>query len=109
MEGFVSTTTAPSVFISFDAEGRAIIAGTTYKVIEIVMDHIAHGWSPEEIRRQHYNEFSLAQVYAAMSYYFEHQAEFDAEIERQRREYEELLREQGETAFGRRMRAAGLL
>ena len=37
------------------------------------------------------------------------QAEFDAAIERQDREYEELHRQQGETPFDRRMKAAGLI
>ncbi len=84
-----STLAAPTTFISFDDQGRPFITGTSYKVIEIAIDHTYHGFSPEEIRRQHYNAFSLAQVYAALSYYFEHQAAFDAQIEREAREYEE--------------------
>jgi uncharacterized protein (DUF433 family) len=105
----MSTFNAPSIFIDSDAKGRPILAGTTTKVIEIALDHIANGWSPDEIRRQHYNSFSLAQIYAALSYYYEHQAEFDAEIERQVREYEERLRDQGEAPFVKRMRAIGRL
>ena len=105
----MATTESPSALISFDKKGRAVLAGTTYKVVEIALDHQAHGWSPEEIRRQHYNAFSLAQVYAALSYYFEHQAAFDEETAHSLREYEDALRQQGETPFVRRMKAAGLL
>jgi uncharacterized protein (DUF433 family) len=105
----MTITKAPSTFIAFDANGRPILAGTTTKVIEIALDHIANGWGPDEIRRQHYNSFSLAQIYAALSYYYEHQAEFDAEIERQVREYEEGLREQGENPTVRRLKEAGLM
>ena len=105
----MSTLTAPANFISFDDQGRPFIAGTTYKVIQIAIDHVHHGMSPDEIRRQHYNAFSLAQVHAALSYYFEHQAAFDAEIERQYLEYEELWRQQGESPFVRRMKAEGIL
>ena len=105
----MATPKCPTAFIAFDDGGRAFLAGTTIKVIEIALDHIAEGWSPAEIRHQHYNAFSLAQIHAALSYYFEHQAEFDAEIERQDREYEELHRQQGETPFVRRMKAEGKL
>jgi uncharacterized protein (DUF433 family) len=103
------TVKAPSTFIAFDDKGRAILAGTTTKVIEIALDHLANGWSPEEIYFQHYRMFSLAQIYAALSYYHEHQAEFDAEIERQVREVEKLRAEAGESPFVKRMRAAGRL
>ena len=101
----MATTKSPTAFIAFDDRGRAFLAGTTIKVIEIALDHIAEGWSADEIRRQHYNAFSLAQIHAALSYYFEHQAEFVAEIERQDRKYEELHRQQGEMPFVRRMKA----
>ena len=30
-----------------------MIAGTTTKVIELVLDHLAYGWSPEELHFQH--------------------------------------------------------
>ena len=33
---------------------------------------------------------SLAQIHAAFTYYYDHQAEFDAEIERQSRMVEEM-------------------
>jgi hypothetical protein len=44
------------------------------------MDHLAHGWSADEIARQH-PYLSLGEVHAALGYYFDHQAEIDAEIE----------------------------
>ncbi len=30
-----------------------MIAGTTLKVVELVLDHLAYGWSPEELHFQH--------------------------------------------------------
>jgi hypothetical protein len=41
----------------------------------------AHGSSPEEISFQH-PHLSLAQIHAALSYYYDHQQEIDAYIER---------------------------
>lgn len=35
--------------VELDARGVPVIAGTTLKVIEVVMAQRAHGWSPEEL------------------------------------------------------------
>jgi uncharacterized protein (DUF433 family) len=37
------------------------------------LDHLAYGWSPEEMHYQH-PPLSLAQIHAALAYYFDHQA-----------------------------------
>lgn len=65
--------------IRFDAEGRAWIDDTRVKVIEVAMDHLAHGWSAEEIHRQD-PCISLAQAHAALAFYYDNQATFDHEI-----------------------------
>jgi hypothetical protein len=49
------------------------------KVTEVVLDKIAWGWSPEEIHFQH-PHLSLAQIYAALTFYYENQAELDKQI-----------------------------
>src|SRR4051812_23605987 len=49
------------------------------RVAQIVMDYLAHGWSPEEMCRQH-PSLRLAEVHAAMGYYYDHQEEIDNEI-----------------------------
>lgn len=105
----MSSVKTPVHHIAFDERGRAFLAGTTTKVIEIALDRIANGWSPEEIFFQHYQSMSLAQIHAALSYYYDHQADFDADIERQRHESERLRKEAGESPFRRRMRAEGKL
>jgi uncharacterized protein (DUF433 family) len=67
--------------IHLDERGVARIAGTRTKVIHIVMDKLAHSWSPEEIHAQH-PHLTLADIHAAFAYYYDHRAELDAEIER---------------------------
>lgn len=62
-----------------DDQGRAWIEGTNLKVLELVLSCQAYGWGVEEYHLQHPG-VSLAQVYAAMAYYYEHQAEMDQEI-----------------------------
>jgi uncharacterized protein (DUF433 family) len=49
------------------------------RVSQIVADYIAHGWSPEEMCRQH-SELTLAEAHTAMAYYFDHQEEIDREL-----------------------------
>jgi hypothetical protein len=46
----MSTITA---HIILDERGVAWIDDTNMKVIEVVLDKLAHGWSPEEIHFQH--------------------------------------------------------
>jgi len=50
------------------------------RVAQLAMDYLAHGWSPDEMCRQH-PYLSPAEAHAAMGYYFDHQAEIDQEIQ----------------------------
>jgi uncharacterized protein (DUF433 family) len=102
-------STAPTVapHIRLDERGVAWIDETNVKVIEVVLDHTAQGMSPDEIRYQHYNGFTLAQIHAALAYYFDHQAAFDAEIARQVKEYEELRAKSLDSPGRRKLRALG--
>ena len=52
-------------------EDRAYVAGTRVRVQDIVSDHELHGMTADEIARE-YPHLSLAQVHAALSYYFDH-------------------------------------
>lgn len=58
-----------------------VIAGTTMKVIELVLDHLAYGWSPEELHFQH-PHLTMGQIHSALAYYWDHQVELDQDIER---------------------------
>ena len=71
--------TGLSTQIEIDAAGVAWIAGTRTKVKEVVLDKLAHGWSPEEIHFQH-RHLSMAQIHAALAYYYENQDRLDEEI-----------------------------
>jgi uncharacterized protein (DUF433 family) len=100
---------AGTAHIFLDDRGRAWIDDTKVKVIEVILDKLGSGWNPEEIHEQ-YPHLSLAQIHAAFSYYYDHQPEFDAEIDRQVREYDALHAAQGkDTPVHRRLRAAGKL
>jgi uncharacterized protein (DUF433 family) len=60
--------------------GRPIIGGTTMRVQDIAIAHIYQGYTPEEIVR-HYPTVNLAQVHAALAYYYTHKDEIDQQID----------------------------
>jgi uncharacterized protein (DUF433 family) len=100
------TVATPHVWT--DADGRAWIDRTNVKVIEVVLDHLAYGWSPEEMHYQH-PHLSLAQIHAALGYYFDHQHEFDAEIENGLHQAEKLAAESNDSPLRQRLRRLGKL
>src|SRR5713226_9288475 len=79
--------------IEIDEKGIPWISGANTKVVEVVLDKLAYGWSPEEMHRQH-PHLSMAQIHAALSYYYEHKDEVDADIERRDRYVENLRAQQ---------------
>jgi len=86
--------TVPATHIRVDAAGVAWIDETNVKAIEVAVDHLAYGLSAAEIHLQH-PHLSLAQVHAALAYYYDHQSDLDRQIE-ERHRAAETLREQGD-------------
>src|SRR4051812_36165406 len=80
-------TIAPG--IRLDEAGVAWIEGTTAKVIEIALIKLTSDLTPEEIQ-QELPHLSLAQVHAALAYYYAHQEELDADIARRRQWVDEM-------------------
>jgi uncharacterized protein (DUF433 family) len=100
--------TAVRAPIVLDERGVAYIAGTTAKVVEVVLNKEWAGQTPEELQRD-MPHLTLAQIYAALAYYHQHKEELDAEIARQDESAGRMRAESGESPFARRMRAAGKL
>jgi hypothetical protein len=70
------------------------------KVSEIVLDKVAWGWSPEEIHFQH-PHLSMAQIYAALTCYYENQAALDKQIGSGLDESRELAAQVSDPTFRR--------
>ena len=102
------TATEITSHIRLDERGIAWIDKTRIKVIEVAMDHIAHGWSAEEIHRQH-PHLSLAQTHAALAFYYDHQAEFDKAISESLARTDKLAAEHADSPGRRKLRAMGLI
>ncbi len=91
-----------------DGEPARLTRHPRIRVAQIVMDYLAHAWTPDEMCRQHPN-LTQAEVYSAMGYYFDHQDQIDAEI---RAEYEKSRKDAytaDRSPFYQRLRAKGLL
>lgn len=84
-----------------------LIAGTTMKVIELVLDYKAYGWSPEELHFQH-PYLSLGQIYSALAYYWDHQAELDQDIEQRLEMIEQVRQTLKPTPLEARLQSKGL-
>jgi uncharacterized protein (DUF433 family) len=97
-------STIATTHIEIDGNGVAWIANTGVKVIEVVLDKLVHGSSPEEMHFQ-YPQLSLAQIHAALAYYYDHQAELELEIERRWREGDELAEKISDPALRQKLLA----
>lgn len=94
--------------IILNEKGIPVIAGTTMKVVELVMAQIANGWSPEELHFQH-PYLSMSQIHSALAYYWEHKEALDADISRREQYAEEMRQEAGPSPLANRLREQGLL
>src|SRR5690349_18524544 len=100
-------TPSGTAHILLDEQGRAWIDDTNVKVIEVVLDKLGWGLSPEEIFAEYPGHFTMAQIHAAFSYYYDHQAQFDAEIDWWNKEYERLRAESLDSPGRQKLRALG--
>lgn len=70
--------------------GSPVIKGTKFPVRSIVNYVLRQGFSPEELVRE-FSHLTLAQVYDALSYYYDHKEDIDREL---KENTEERLRAQ---------------
>jgi len=94
--------------VSVDEQGVPFISGTTMKVVELVAEKMAYGWSPEEIHFQH-QYLTLGQIYSALAYYSDHAEELNADVERRLKHTEDVRHSSGVSPFVARLKAKGLL
>ncbi len=90
-----------------DEKGIAWIKDSKIKVIEVILDRQAYGWSAEEIHFQH-PHLSLAQIHAALAYYYDHQSQLDTDISRRLSEVDDLRRSSPTPPLVRRLEERGL-
>lgn len=79
--------------LTIHEDGTAFISGSRYRIIHIASEHHRLGWSAEEILRQH-PDLRPEEVYAALTYFYDHRDAMVAQLEEERREFEELRAKQ---------------
>ena len=82
------------------------IAGTTLKVVELIVEQQAYRWRPEELRFQ-FPYLILGQVHPALMYYWDHHEELDCDISQRLERIDELCSEVQPLALVAQLRAQG--
>lgn len=80
------------------------IAGTGFKVVLLVSDHVTYRWDAEQLHRQ-YPQLTLGQIHSALAYYYDHQAEVDRELEERLQQADALRAQLEDPALQERLRA----
>lgn len=73
--------------------GKPRIAGHRIRVMDVAVWHEQQSMSPDEIASA-YPGLSLADIHAALAYYFDHLEEIQSDIAEERRFVEEVRRSQ---------------
>lgn len=92
--------------IVLDEDGTPWIAGANTKLVELVAEVKAHGWSPEELAYQH-PHLTLGQVHSALAFYWDHREEIDADLDRREADVEKIRGEVGDHPLVAKLRAQG--
>lgn len=86
--------------------------GAAIKVVELVAEKVAYGWSPEELHLQH-PYLSLGQIHSALAYFYDHQEVLEADMARRTTQIEQHRIEQerdfGASPLKTRLKADGLI
>jgi len=95
--------------ISINEQNVPIIAGTSMKVVELITSVKAYQWTPEELH-ENYPHVSMSKIYAALSYYWDHQKEIDEDMERIEEWATEMSLKARETPLAKKLlQAKGLI
>lgn len=85
-----------------------LIERVNFKAIHLIREHLAFGWSAEELVLNH-PQLRLGEVYAALAWYADHASEVEAVV-RESLETAEVGAAAAEfRAISRRLRAAGAI
>jgi uncharacterized protein (DUF433 family) len=88
------STAAQYPHVVVDASGAARIDDTRYKVSHLAAEHHHHGWTAEELLRQH-PDLRPEQVYAALVYFYDHYDEMISELESKAAQAEQMRQTHG--------------
>ncbi len=85
-----------------------MIAGTTMKVVELVLAQAAYGWSAEELGGQ-FPYLTLGQIHSALAYYWDHREVLDTDIEERLRKVDRIRKSLPLSPLVERLKGKGLI
>ena len=94
--------------VVLDETKAPIIARTNMKVIELVLEKTAYGWSPEELHFQH-PYLGLGQIYSALAYYWDHKEMLDKDVEERLKRVNQIQKATEPTPLEDRLKSKGLI
>ncbi|WP_083235000.1 DUF433 domain-containing protein [Candidatus Marithrix sp. Canyon 246] len=94
--------------ISFNENNVPIISGTNMKVVELITEKIAYGWSAEELQFQH-PYLTLGQIYSALAYYSDNKEKIDKDIEQRLEFVKQVQQSQASSPLVEKLKKKGLI
>jgi uncharacterized protein (DUF433 family) len=102
------TTATAYEHIVLNQSGVPIIEGTNTKIVEIILDIKAYGWSPEEVHFQH-PYLSLGQIHSALAYYWDNADEINRDITERLDKVGEIRQQAGSSEIKEKLKEKGLI
>ncbi len=84
-------------------ERTPLIAGKNFKVIHLIREHVAYGWSAEELALNH-PQLNLGEIYTALAYYADHRDRVDQELSASEQRVEEMRADPRHRRLGMRLK-----
>ncbi len=94
--------------VGLNKEQVPVILGSTMKVVELVLAHLAYGWSPEELHFQ-FPHLTMGQIYSALAFYWDHREELDEDIENRLSSVDQYRSSFGESPLVAKLKDKGLI
>jgi uncharacterized protein (DUF433 family) len=85
--------------------GQPVIAHKNFKIIHLIREHVAYGWSAEELALNH-PQLTLGEIYSALAYYADHRAEIERDVSVTEAESERMHGEPPHTRLAARLKKA---
>ena len=79
LEAFSGSTISTWPHIDVGSDGTARVGNRRYKVLHLATEHYHHGWTAEELLRQH-PDLKPEEVYSALAYFYDHRDELVAQM-----------------------------
>jgi uncharacterized protein (DUF433 family) len=73
--------------LTSESDGVVRIGRSRYKVLHLAAEHYQYGWTAEELMRQH-PDLRPEEVYAALTYFYDHRDVLISELKRSLRSVE---------------------